>query len=89
MLRPPLQELDCSASVIRSPLATESFRGLRSPEHEETVRPEVEVSLHGAEVASSTQSTARLVQFLSSHFLQRLRPPAKELCYVVDQDAIP
>ncbi len=76
MLRPPLQELDCSASVVRPPLATESFWGLCLPEHKETVHPEVEVSLPGAEVASSTQSTARLVQFwsLAGPFLRRVNP---------------
>ncbi len=38
-----------------------SVVSLLSPEYEETVSPEVEVSLQGAEVTSSTQSTARLV----------------------------
>ncbi len=55
-----LESRHAEASALRAWLFWP--RGLRSPEHEETVRPEVKVSLYGAETASSTQSTAWLVQ---------------------------
>ncbi len=59
MLGPPLQELDCFCECRQ---ASSRYRKISMPPLTR-VRPEVEVSLHGAEVASSTQSTARLVEF--------------------------
>ncbi len=39
ILRPPLQELDCFDECRQASSRSESFRGLCSPEHEETVMP--------------------------------------------------